>query len=430
MQASGQGHAVVVGGGFGGLAAARALAQSGRPVTVIDRHNYHLFQPLLYQVATAGLEVENIASSLRGVLSGQANIDVRCAEVTAVDLAGGSVLAGGKVIPYDWLVLAPGSASSSFGIPGVAEHAFALKGLPDAVALRSHILACFERAAADPGLLDEGVLTVVVVGGGPTGVELSGALVELFGHVLAKDFPHLDVSRAEVVLLEAADHLLGAFSPPTRRLALETLRARGVTVRLGQQVDRIVDGAVHLGDGSRVRAGTVVWVAGVRPVSLPTVGPPLPLVQGGRVAVGSDLRVEGQDRVFAIGDLAAGWPQLAPVAMQQARHAARQIARLEAGRATRSFHYRDKGTMATIGRGAAVAELPLGVHMAGFVAWVLWLFLHLLTLVGFRNRAAVLLNWSWNYLTYDRGPRLILDFGDDRPATGRDQPPGAAQNQV
>ena len=251
-------------------------------------------------------------------------------------------------------------------------------------------------------------MTVVVAGGGPTGVELSGAFVELFRHVLAKDFHHLDVSRARVILLEAAPHLLNPFAPPSRRLALDTLRDIGVDVRLGAIVERIDDGTVHLKDGTAIAAGTIVWVAGVEPVPLAAhLG--APTGRDGRVLVEPDLHVPDHPEVFVIGDVASGWPQLAPVAIQQGRHVARQISRLQDGRRTRPFRYRAKGIMATIGRGAAVAELPLGVHVSGFLAWILWLVLHLLTLVGFQNRAAVFVSWAWNYLTYDRGARLIVE---------------------
>ncbi len=352
-----------------------------------------------------------MAATLRGIFRRKPGFDFRRGDVSAVELEARRIVLGDVSIGYDWLVLALGSESAAFGVPGVDEHAFALKTLGDAVRLRSHILERFADVAADPSLAEKGELTFVVVGGGPTGVELSGALVELIEHVLARDFPNLDVRQARVVLLEGAAHLLGGFSPPTRRLALDALRARGVDVRLTTAVDRVESGAVHLADGSTVPAKTVIWVAGVRPAGLAAqlASAGVATDAGGRLVVEPDLRLAEHDHVFVIGDLAAGWPQLAPVAMQQGRHVARQIARLERGGATRSFRYRDKGTMATIGRGAAVAEFPLGIHLSGFVAWVLWLVLHLITLVGFRNRAAVLLNWSWNYLTYDRGARLIVD---------------------
>ena len=246
----------------------KGLRRLAVDVVAVDRNNFHTFQPLLYQVATAGLDAENVAASVRGIFADQARFDFRCAEVSAVDLDRRCVMAGKVRIPYDRLVLAAGATSSDYGVPGVGEHAFFLKTLAEAVRLRNHVLRQFEDAAADPSLVDQGALTVVVVGGGATGVELSGALVELFGHVLAKDFRRLDISAAKVVLLEATDHLLGAFSPPSRALALRTLTHRGVDVRFGAAVTRVEPGAVHLADGSAISTRTVAWVAGVRPVPL------------------------------------------------------------------------------------------------------------------------------------------------------------------
>src|SRR5438552_316583 len=339
--ASARPRVVVVGSGFGGLSVVRSLRHLSVDVTAVDRNNFHTFQPLLYQVATAGLDAENVASSVRGIFGDQARFDFRNREVTAVDLEARVVLAGGLRIPYDWLVLAAGATSSDYGVPGVAEHALFLKTLAEAVRLRNHVLGQFEQAAADPSLVEAGALTVVVVGGGATGVELSGALVELFRHVLAKDFRQLDVRVAKVVLLEATDHLLGAFSPPSRRLALDTLVSRGVDVRLGAAVGSVEPGVVHLTDGTAIPTHTVAWVAGVQPV--PLAGRLGLSTARGRIEVDPDLRVPGHREVFAIGDLAAGWPQLAPVAMQQGRHVARQIGRLQAGRGTRPFRHRGKG---------------------------------------------------------------------------------------
>ena len=399
---------VVVGGGFGGLAAVRSLRHAPVDVTVVDRNNFHTFQPLLYQVATAGLDAESVAASVRGICADMTNFDFRWATVTDVDVDRAEVVAGDERVAYDWLVLAAGAGTSSFGVGGVEEHAFPMKTLADAVRLRNHVLARFEAAATDRAAVGTGALTVVVVGGGPTGVELAGALLELFHHVLAKDFRRVPVEQARVVLLEAAPHLLGAFAAPLRRLAFDTLVHRGVEVHLDAAVDRVEPHAVHLRDGTSISAQTVIWVAGVRPVPLAD-RLSLPKDRSGRLEVGADLRVATHPEVFVVGDLAAGWPQLAPVAIQQGRHAARQILRLQSGRSSRPFRYRDKGTMATIGRGAAVAQLPLGLHFSGFVAWLLWLFLHLFYLVGFRNRATVMLDWAWSYVTYDRASRLILE---------------------
>jgi NADH dehydrogenase len=318
-------------------------------------------------------------------------------------------------------VLAAGSSTSDFGIPGVTEHAFPLKTLPDAVRLRNHILTTFERADANPGLVEEGALTIVLAGGGPTGVELAGSLSELISRNLAADFPNLDVSRARVVLVEALDHVLGSFSPSSRRHALETLQAKGVEIRLESPIAEVGPDAVTLGDGSVITTKTVVWTAGIRANPLADeLG--AEKGKGGAVKVGRDLALPGRPEVFVIGDLAAAsdrrgqpFPQLAQVAIQGGRHVARNIQRRHAGKPSRPFHYVNKGIMATIGRRAAVAELPFGIKLSGGVGWFSWLAVHLVFLVGFRNRVVVLVNWAWNYLTWDRASRVILDDGSRTP---------------
>ncbi len=406
---------VVVGAGFGGLEVVRHLADQPVDVTVVDRNNFHTFQPLLYQVATAGLNAADVAHVVRGLLHGQGNARFRQATVTGVDWDERTVLLDGHPpLPFDHLVLAGGATVTHFGTPGAAEHGFALYTLADAVRLRNHIVERFEAADADGPNVADGELTFVVVGGGPTGVETAGALVELFAMVFRKDYPELDVSRARVVLVEMQDHLLGPFGPSSRRHALDTLTSRGVEVRLGTTVAEVTEKSVVLRDGEELPCRTLVWAAGVQASPLAGVLG-LEQARGGRLAVGPDLRVPGHDRVWAIGDIAAATgrdgevlPQLAPVAMQGGRHVARQIVRLAEGRPVEPFRYRDKGTMATIGRRAAVAELPGGIRLRGGPAWLAWLGLHLVFLVGKRNRASVLLNWAWNYVTWDRGPRLVL----------------------
>ncbi len=409
---------VVVGAGFGGIEVARHLADRPVDLTLVDRNNFHTFQPLLYQVATAGLNAADVAHVVRGLFQGQRNLRFRQATVTGVDWADHHVLLQDQPpLPFDHLVLAGGAAVTHFGTPGAAEHGFALYTLPDAVKLRNHVVERFEGAAARAAAgepPEDGALTFVVVGGGPTGVETAGALAELFAQVFRKDYPELDVSRARIVLVEVQDHLLAPFSPRSRRHALDTLRSRGVDVLLGTGVAEVGATAVTLADGQVLPCHTLVWAAGVRANPLADL---LGLEQGrgGRIVVGPDLRVPGRDDVWAIGDIAAATdaqgevlPQLAPVAMQAGRHVARQIGRLAEGKPTEAFRYRDKGTMATIGRRAAVAELPGHIHLKGGLAWLAWLGLHLVFLVGKRNRASVLLNWAWNYLTWDRGPRLLL----------------------
>lgn len=407
---------VVVGGGFGGLNAVRALAGRTADVTLVDRHNYHLFQPLLYQVATSGLNPADIAYPLRAVFHRAPNVGVRVAEVTRVDLDDDSIVLGdGTRLPFDHLVLAAGSVTADYGVPGIAEHALGLKGLEDAVRVRSAVLRRFEEADADPPLIDQGWINVVLVGGGPTGVEMAGALDELFDRVLAKDFPRLDVRRARIVLVEMADELLASFSAAARRSAHDELRKRGVEVLTGRRVVRADAGSLTLDTGERIIARTLLWTAGVN-AAAPTTAPPLATNGGGRVVIEPDLSVPGRPNVWVIGDLAAATdaagnllPQVAQPAIQQGRHVAEQILRREAGAPTRPFVYRDKGSMATIGRHDAVADLPLGIHLRGLVGWLAWLGLHLVTLMGFRNRASVLVNWAWNYLTWDRGTRLILE---------------------
>jgi NADH dehydrogenase len=407
---------VIVGAGFGGLAAAKALAGAPVDVTVVDRHNFHTFAPLLYQVATAGLASEDIAPNVRGIAQRMPNVQARLATVHGVDVAARCVLVDdGSPIPYDFLILAAGAVSSDFGVPGVATHAIPLKTLADATRVRGTVLRRFEEADVDPTAVERGALTFVVAGGGPTGVELCGALAELFANVLAKDFKALDVSRARVILVEMSDALLGAFSPPSQAEARRELEARGVEVLLGTAIASVDAASVHLADGRVIPSHTVVWAAGVRPNPLAEqLG--LERSSRGGIAVGPDLSVGGHPEIFVIGDLAGAstaggrpLPQLAPVAMQGGRFVARAIVRRMKGKRTGRFRYRDKGTMATIGRRSAVAELPFGIRFGGTLGWLSWLGLHLVFLIGFRNRVVVLVNWAWNYVRWDRGNRMIID---------------------
>lgn len=420
MPEAGLDRVAIVGGGFGGLRLAQVLASAPVKVTLIDRRNFHTFQPLLYQVATAMLDPAAIARSLRAVLRRQANADVRLGTVTGVDWDKRRVLfARGEALSFDVLVLAVGAVTSDYGIKGVADHALPLKSAEEALHLRHHVLARFERASADPGLVDSGELTFVVVGGGPTGVELAGALIELIDNVMRKDFPELDVDRASVVLIEATDHLIDPFSPRSRQNARDTLTARGIEVRLGTAVEAVTADEVRLAGGEVVPTRTLVWTAGVRANPLADV---LGLAQadGGRIVVEPDLSVPGHPECFVIGDLAASreengtlHPQMAPLAQQGADHVADQLDRRRRGLAPRPFHYKNKGIMATIGRNAAVAELPNGMRFRGRLAWVMWLALHLLQLVGYRNRFEVLSSWAWNYLTADRTARLMVGAHDE-----------------
>jgi NADH dehydrogenase len=414
-------HVVIVGSGFGGLNAAKRLGRQPVDVTIVDRDNYHGFWPLLYQVATAGLGPDDIARPIRAVYSQYPNIRVRVGSVTSVDLERRRVCVDDTdEIPYDYLILAAGSSTTDFGIPGVKEHAFPLKTLPDAVRLRNHILTAFERADAEKGSVDADT-TIVLVGGGPTGVEMAGALSELISRNLASDFRDLDLTKARIVLVEMADHLLPGFSPASQRRALETLRVRGVEVRLSTRLAAVTPSGVGFGDGSEIEAATVVWTAGVRANPL-TDGVAAAKGKGSAVEVGPDLSVPGHPEVFAIGDVASATrpdgrplPQLAQVAIQGGRRAADNIGRRIAGRPTRRFRYHNHGIMATIGRRQAVAELPGGISFGGTLGWISWLAVHLVFLIGFRNRLVVLTNWAWNYLTWDRASRVILDDGSLTP---------------
>ena len=440
---------VVIGGGFGGLACARRLATRDREgrldVTLVDKRNHHTFQPLLYQVATAGLQPQDVGYPLRpmfhrrgviarGLLRGSDQVDVRVGEVVHIDREARTVrLADGHHLDYDQLVVAAGARTADFGVPGVDEHAFMLKSIPQALGIRDHVLSCFETATHEdrPGLL-----TFVVVGAGPTGTETAGALAELVDHVISRDHPRLDLGRVRIVLVEMLDRVLPPFHESSSRAALEALRERGVEVRLGTSVERVHADRVELDDGSTLATETLLWVAGVEGVPLgATLG--APTTKGGRVEVTRTLTLEHDPHVHVIGDIAAATdgdgdllPQLAPVALQQGRYVADRLLAAAAGEPRdRPFSYVDKGTMATIGRNDAVAELPLGIRFHGFLAWLSWLGLHLLFLVGFRNRVAVLLSWIWNYLTYDRSARLILGRGA-LPGDGRGALPGDGRNAL
>lgn len=404
---------VIIGAGFGGLEAAKALASAPVDVLLIDQHNYHTFQPLLYQVASAALTPEEISHAVHGIFQRQRNLTFRLGKVVAIDKEARFVtLEDGASIGYDYLVMAPGTIYHDFGVPGVREHAFFLKSISEAVNLRSHLLAQFEAASADPALLEQGALTVVIAGGGPTGVELAGALVELFSRVLAKDFKELPLERARVVLLELAPALLGPYHPDSQAYTLKTLKQRGVEVRLNTTVTRVEAQQVHLG-GEVISTRTLIWAAGVRASPLAeALG--VPLTRGARVPVAADLSLPDYPELFVIGDMSASQdaagklhPQVAQLAIQGGKHTAKQLRRRLRGQPGEAFKYRDLGSMATIGRSAAVAELPFGLRLKGFVAWLAWLFLHLLYLVGFRNRLTVILSWAAEYLTYNRHTRLL-----------------------
>jgi NADH dehydrogenase len=404
---------VIVGSGFAGLSCARALSGAPVQITVVDRRNHHLFQPLLYQVATAGLNPSDIAAPTRQILRRQKNADVLLAEVRQVDLGAKCVhLDGGDVLPYDHLILATGVTHAYFGHPEWAAVAPGLKTIEDALEIRRRILVAFERAERETDAERQRAwLTFVVVGGGPTGVELAGSVAEIARHTPASEFHHIDPHRARVILLQAGERILPSYSPASSRSAQRQLERLGVYVHLGMRVTAIDDEGVTIGR-ERVEARTVLWAAGVAASPLArTLSAPLDAA--GRVLVTPELTVPGHDEVHVVGDVASlrredgtVVPGVAPAAIQEGRHAAGNVLHALRGEPLVSFRYVDKGSMATIGRGAAVAESGRW-RCAGFVAWLAWLVIHILFIVGYRNRLAVLLQWSHHYATFEREARLI-----------------------
>jgi NADH:ubiquinone reductase (H+-translocating) len=407
---------LIIGGGFGGLYAAFTLSRRPVQVTVLDRRNHHLFQPLLYQVATAALSPGNIAQPIRHILRGSPNTRVLLGEASAVDLAARRVvLADGDALDYDCLILATGASHAYFGHDEWRPLAPGLKDIDDALEIRRRMLLAFETAEReeDPARR-QALLTFVIVGGGPTGVELAGVLGEIARDVLVHDFRAIDPRHARIVLLEAGPRLLAGFDPSLSAAAARELAVRGVEVRPTTAVTRIAPGLVEAGD-LRIAAETVVWAAGVTASPLArTLGVPLDRI--GRVIVEPDLSVPGHPEAFVIGDVAAfrhdpatggaPLPGLAPVAIQMGRHAAKTILDAARGVPSRPFRYRDRGIMATIGRGAAVAQSGR-LRLTGFVAWIAWVLIHVLLLIGFRNRLVVMIEWAWAYVTFNRGVRLI-----------------------
>ena len=423
---------VIIGAGFGGLHAARELGDKDVDVLVIDRNNYHGFWPLLYQVATAGLEPESVAYPVRAILRKHSNIGFMMAEVLRVDMATKVVYTNTLALPYDYLIIAAGSANNYFGNDELAEHTYGLKDVEDAELLRNTVLSNFEYAVGEQDPEERRrLMTLVVVGGGPTGVELAGSFVELINHVLVRDYPMLDISEARVILVEAGDRVLAAFPPDLRANALRRLQKMGVEVRLKTAVKAVEHDVVTLADGGTIDAKVVVWAAGVKGSPLAeSLG--VKLARGGRVPVTSTLNLAEHPEVFVIGDLAyledtkkshgpaAPYAMVAPVAIQMGERAAHNILARTRRRELRPFRYFDKGNMATIGRRAAVLD-SFGIRLTGYIAWMGWLLVHLMSLVGFRNRVVVLLNWAYSYFTYDRGLRLITGLKPEelKPPTPR-----------
>jgi NADH dehydrogenase len=419
---------VIVGGGFGGLSAARVLRHADVRVTLLDRRNHHVFQPLLYQVATATLSPGDIAAPIRWILRRTRNVRVLLGEASRIDVASRRVeLTDGATLDYDWLIVATGSTHAYFGHDDWETDAPGLKTLEDAIGIRRRILIAFERAEReeDAGRQRE-LLTFVLVGGGPTGVELAGTLAEIARQTLRHEFRSIDTTRARIVLVEAGPTILSTFPEKLRHAARESLRRLGVEIREGTAVTSVDRHGVVAG-GERLDAGTVLWAAGVAASSLVrTLG--VPLDRAGRVIVEPDLSIPGHPEVFVVGDAAAFLhqggmllPGVAQTAMQGAAHAARTILRRLRGNAPRPFVYRNYGSMAIVGRRAAISDLRW-IRFSGVVSWLAWLFLHIFMLIGFRNRVIVLIEWAVAYITFQRGARLITN--DSGP---RERPERAAR---
>jgi NADH:ubiquinone reductase (H+-translocating) len=409
---TGKPHVIIVGAGFGGLEAAKKIACENVRVTVIDRTNYHLFQPLLYQVATAALSPADIAAPVRAVLSKCRNVEVILAEVQSVDVDAKKVKTVDLEIDYDYLILATGARHSYFGHDEWEKLAPGLKSLEDAVELRRRILLAFEYAEKTTDeAARRAAMNFVIIGGGPTGVEMAGAIAEISRHTLAKDFRHINPSEARVILIEGEPRLLAAYPPDLSESARKQLVELGVEVRPGTRATNLTEAGVQIGD-EFIPCRVKIWAAGNNASFVgKTLG--IPVDRVGRVIVNDDLTIPGHPEVQVIGDLAnfphqtgEPLPGISPVAMQQGRHAARNVLAMIKGRKPQRFRYWDKGTMATIGRNKAVADLKF-MHLSGLPAWLAWLFVHIVFLVGFRNRLLVLFQWAWAYLTFDKGARLI-----------------------
>jgi NADH dehydrogenase len=406
-------HIVIIGAGFGGMETARRLANAPVQITLIDRHNYHLFQPLLYQIAIAGLVPSQIAYPVRTIFRQQKNLTFLMGEVTAIDFASRYIKMDGSVIAYDYLVLAIGGQTNFFGMNAVEQNGFQLKNIESALSTRNHLLRMFEKAnrEVDPDKR-KALLTFVIVGGGPTGVETAGALAELITHVMTKDYPDMDLKDTRVLLIEAMDHLMGNYPEELRQATVDLLQGKRVEILLNTKLSDYNGRKLTLGDGTQIDTYTLIWTAGVRAAEL-TNRLEVQQAAAGRVRVEPTLQLPQHPEVFVIGDAAyfedehgRPLPMLATVAQQQATATAKNLRRIWKGQSTEPFRYKDPGLLATIGRNAAVAHI-WGLSFSGFIAWVIWVVLHIYRLIGFRNRLVVLINWAWDYLFYDSQVRLI-----------------------
>ncbi len=404
---------VIIGGGFGGIRLIRKLHKKGFQIVLLDKNNYHTFQPLLYQVASGGLEPDSIAYPLRKIFQGYPDFYFRMTEVKSVNVAERKVITGIGEISYDYLVIAAGSTSNFFGVKSLEENAMPLKQVTDALNLRSLLLQNLERALT-AGKDSKKFLNIVIAGGGPTGVETAGALCELKKHVLPNDYPELNLNEAHIVIAEAGPALLGVMSEKAQKNAFDSLKKMGVEVKLNTSVKEFDGNTVLFGDGTSIPCNAFIWSAGVKGVDMKGIDA-ASIGKSNRITVDRFNRVLNMDHVFAIGDIALmkedkfpnGHPMVAQVALQQATNLAKNIVAIEHAATLMPFRYKDLGSLATIGRNKAVADFPF-LKISGIIAWFLWLVIHLMTLVGFRNRVVVLINWMWNYFSYDRAIRLII----------------------
>lgn len=406
---------VIVGGGFGGIELAKKLRKENVEITILDKHNYHTFQPLLYQVATGGLEADSIAFPIRKIFKGQKNLIFRVTEVLKVVAEENKLVTTIGEINYDHLVIATGSTSNFFGQEEIQRNAMPMKSIPEALNLRSLILQNLEASLITNDALTEAeLLNFVVVGGGPTGVETAGAIAELKKHVLKNDYAELDIRKVNIYLIEGSPELLGPMSPQAQRKSQEFLEEMGVTVMTNARVKSYNGKAIELLDGKIIPSATVIWSAGVKGVVLEGLNPD-DLARGNRLKVNAINKVDGYENIYAIGDVAAmiteetpnGHPGVAPVAIQQGTLLAKNLIYIIEGKPTVNFKYFDKGSMATVGRNRAVVDIGK-IRFQGIFAWFTWMFVHLMTLVGFRNKIVVFVNWVWSYISYDRGTRLII----------------------
>jgi NADH dehydrogenase len=406
---------VIVGAGFAGLQLARKLAGGQFQVVLFDRNNYHQFQPLIYQVATAGLEPSSVSFPLRKIFQGNNQVLVRNVKVQSIHTDSNEIKTKAGTLTYDYLILATGASSNFFGLENLSERSYPMKSVGEALNLRNHLLQNFEALVTedDPEKM-QSKLSFVIVGGGATGVELSGALAEMKKFILPKDYPDLDFSNMKIYLIEASDKVLGTMSAKSSATAFEYLKKMDVAVMLNTHVTDFDGSQVFLKDGRSIKAINVIWTAGIKGVFPEGVNPEV-IGKGNRIEVDEFNQVKGSSNIFAIGDVARikvenypeGHPMVAQVAIQQARNLAKNLKNLSAGKKSKPFVYHDKGSMATIGRNRAVAEIN-GVFLRGLVAWVVWMFVHLMAIVGVKNRLLIFINWFWNYVTYDQSLRLII----------------------